>query len=129
MPFSDGVFVGDTLYVAGHMRRHPKTGQAPADPEQEARLATDGIKTTVEAAGLSMDEVLSAQVFCTDLKLYERFNAVYKTYLHGHHPARAFIGTDKPSRWKVQSDWDCHQQNRTGIRFLFALKAAFVLLV
>ena len=55
----------------------------------------DGIKTTVEAAGLSMDEVVSVQIFCTDLKLYETFNAVYRTYFRRHYPPRAFIGTDK----------------------------------
>jgi reactive intermediate/imine deaminase len=95
LPFSDGVLVGDTLCIAGHIGLDGKTGQAPADPEQEPRLVMDGIKTTVEAAGLSMDEVVSVQIFCTDLKLYETFNAVYKTYFHGHYPARAFIGTDK----------------------------------
>jgi 2-iminobutanoate/2-iminopropanoate deaminase len=95
LPFSDGVLVGDTLYIAGHIGLDPKTGQAPADPEQEAHRVMDGIKTTVEAAGLSMDDVVSVEIFCTDLKLYETFNAVYKTYFHGQYPARAFIGTDK----------------------------------
>ena len=95
LPFSDAVLVGDTLYIAGHIGLDGKTGQAPADPEQEARRVMDGIKTTVEAAGLSMDEVVSVQIFCTDLKLYETFNAVYKTHFHGHYPARTFIGTDK----------------------------------
>jgi 2-iminobutanoate/2-iminopropanoate deaminase len=95
LPFSDGVLVGDTLYIAGHIGLDRKTGQAPADAEQEARLVMDGIKTTVEAAGMSIDDVVSLQIFCTDLKLYETFNAVYRTYFHGDYPARAFIGTDK----------------------------------
>jgi len=92
LPFSDGVLVGNTLYVAGHIGIDPKTGQAPADPEQEARLVMDGFSKTVESAGLTMDDVVSVQVFCTDLKFYETFNAVYKTYFHGNYPARAFIG-------------------------------------
>src|SRR5215469_4084848 len=95
LPFSDGVLVGNTLYIAGHIGTDPKTGQAPADAEQEARLVMDGIKRTVENAGLSMDDIVSVQVFCTDLKLYDTFNGVYKTYFHGDFPARAFIGTDK----------------------------------
>jgi enamine deaminase RidA (YjgF/YER057c/UK114 family) len=32
------------------------------------------------------------QVFCTDLKNYETFNNVYKTYFRGDYPARAFVG-------------------------------------
>jgi len=95
LPFSDGVLVGNTLYIAGHIGLDPKTGMAPADAEQEAHLVMDGIKRTVEEAGLSMDDVVSVQIFCTDLKLYDTFNAIYKTYFHGDFPARAFVGTDK----------------------------------
>jgi len=94
LPFSDAVLVGNTLYIAGHLGLE-KTGQPPAGAEDEARLVMEGIKSTVEAAGLSMEDVVSLQIFCTDLKLYETFNAVYKTYFHGDYPARAFIGTDK----------------------------------
>jgi 2-iminobutanoate/2-iminopropanoate deaminase len=55
----------------------------------------EGIKKTVEAAGFTMDDLVSVQIFCTDLNLYDAFNAVYKTYFHGEYPARAFIGADK----------------------------------
>lgn len=92
LPFSDGVLVGNTLYIAGHIGLDSKTGQAPADAEQEARLVMDGVKQTVEQAGLTMDDIVSVQVFCTDLKYYETFNNVYKTYFHGDYPARAFVG-------------------------------------
>lgn len=95
LPFSDAVLVGNTLYLAGHIGLDPKTGQAPEDPALEARLVMDGIKKTVEAAGMSMDDIVSVQIFCTDLKYYSTFNDVYKTYFHGDFPARAFIGTDK----------------------------------
>ena len=95
LPFSEGVLVGNTLYIAGHIGLDPKTGLAPADAQAEAHLVMDGIKKTVEAAGLSMDDVVSLQIFCTDLKLYDTFNAVYRTYFHGDFPARAFIGAEK----------------------------------
>lgn len=92
LPFSDGVLVGNTLYIAGHIGLDPKTGAPPASPEDEARLVMEGVKSTVEQAGLTMDDIVSIQVFCTDLKFYETFNNVYKTYFHGDYPARAFIG-------------------------------------
>jgi 2-iminobutanoate/2-iminopropanoate deaminase len=95
LPFSDAVLVGNTLYIAGHIGLDPKTSQAPADAELEAHLVMDGIKKTVENAGFTMDDMVSVQIFCTDLKLYDTFNNVYKTYFHGDFPARAFIGTDK----------------------------------
>src|SRR4051812_4047157 len=92
LPFSDAVLAGNTLYVAGHLGLDAKTGQAPPDAEQEARLVMDSVKQTVESAGLSMDDMVSVQIFCTDLKLYETFNGVYKTYFHGDYPSRSFIG-------------------------------------
>jgi len=92
LPFSDGVLVGNTLYIAGHIGLDTKTGMPPPTAEDEARLAMEEIKETVESAGLSMGDVVSIQVFCTDLKLYETFNGVYKTYFHGDYPARAFVG-------------------------------------
>jgi 2-iminobutanoate/2-iminopropanoate deaminase len=95
LPFSDAVLVGDTLYIAGHIGLEEKTGAPPASAEDEARLAMNEIKQTVEAAGMTMDDLVSVQIFCTDLKLYETFNGVYKTYFHGDFPARSFIGTDK----------------------------------
>ena len=92
LPFSEGVLVGNMLYIAGHIGLDAKTDMPPASPEEEARLVMDQFKQTVESAGLSMDDVVSIQVFCTDLKLYETFNGVYKTYFHGDYPARAFLG-------------------------------------
>jgi 2-iminobutanoate/2-iminopropanoate deaminase len=95
LPFSDAVLAGNTLFIAGHIGLDPKTSVPPASAEEEARLVMDGIKQTAESAGFNMDDIVSIQVFCTDLKLYDTFNAVYKNYFHGDYPARAFVGTDK----------------------------------
>jgi reactive intermediate/imine deaminase len=92
LPFSEAVLLGDTLYIAGHVGLDAKTNLPPANAEDEARLVMDQVKQTVESAGLSMDDVVSMQIFCTDLKLYDTFNTVYRTYFHGNYPARAFLG-------------------------------------
>jgi 2-iminobutanoate/2-iminopropanoate deaminase len=94
-PFSDAVREGNTLYVAGHIGIDPKTGNAAAGAETEARLVMEGVKHTLERAGFGMDDLVSVTVYCTDLALYDTFNRVYAEYFHGHHPARAFIGVDK----------------------------------
>jgi 2-iminobutanoate/2-iminopropanoate deaminase len=95
LPFSDAVLSGDTLYVAGQIGIDTHTGNAPTDPSAEAHLAMDAVKRTVESAGLTMDDLVSVTVYCTDLELYDTFNAVYRAYFHGHYPARAFIGSSK----------------------------------
>ena len=95
LPFSEGVLVGNTLDIAGHIGIDPKTGKPGASAEDEAKLVMDGIKQTVEAGGLSMDDLVSVQVFCSDVANYDAFNAVYRTYFHGEYPARAFLGSGK----------------------------------
>jgi 2-iminobutanoate/2-iminopropanoate deaminase len=93
LPFSNGVLVGDTLYIAGHIGVDPKTGKVPANVEDEARLVMEAIKKTVEEAGMAMDDIVSIQVHCPDLTLYDTFNKVYRTYFHAPYPARAFLGS------------------------------------
>ena len=93
LPFSDGVLVGDTLYLAGKIGIDPETGRAPEDVEKEIRLLLDGMKTTLAAADMTMDDLVSVQIFCPDLSLYEKFNDIYRTYFTKDFPARAFIGS------------------------------------
>jgi len=93
LPYSDAVLVGDTLYLAGRIGIDPQTGKAPENVEKEIRFLLDGIKTTLAAADLTMDNLVSVQVFCPDLSLYDKFNEIYRTYFTKDFPARAFIGS------------------------------------
>lgn len=93
LPFSDGVLVGDTLYLAGKIGVDPETGRAPDDVEKEIRILLDGVKTTLAAADMTMDDLVSVQIYCPDLSLYEKFNEIYRTYFTKDFPARAFIGS------------------------------------
>ncbi len=93
LPFSDGVMVGNTLYLAGRLGIDPKTNQVPEDIEQEVRLLMDGFKAALAEAGMSMDNLATVTIYCPDLTLYDKFNGVYRTYFGKNFPARAFIGS------------------------------------
>jgi 2-iminobutanoate/2-iminopropanoate deaminase len=93
LPFSDGVLVGNTLYLAGRLGTDPKTNTIPADIEQEIRLMLDGFKSTLAQAGMTMDNIVTVTIYCPDLTLYDKFNGVYRTYFGKDFPARAFIGS------------------------------------
>jgi enamine deaminase RidA (YjgF/YER057c/UK114 family) len=91
--FSNGVLVGDTLYLAGHLGLDPKTNKPPATPEAEAKLVLDEFKATLARAGMTMDDLVQVQVFCPDVALWQKFNGVYRGYFGKDFPARAFIGS------------------------------------
>ena len=95
LPFSSGVIADDTLYIAGTTGVDPTARNKTIGAEEEARLAMNQVKQVVEQAGMTMEDVVSVQVFCTDLANYDAFNRVYRTYFHGKYPARAFVGVDK----------------------------------
>jgi len=92
-PFSDAVLAGDTLYLAGRIGFLPGTRQLPATAEEEARLVLDQFKTVLGEAGMTMDDLVSVQVFCSDVSLFDTWNKVYPTYFGKELPARAFIGS------------------------------------
>ncbi len=91
-PFSDAVRVGQTLYLAGRIGLDPATQKPPADAATEARKVMDEIKAVLAQEGMTMDDLVTVQVFCSDLSLYGTFNDVYRGYFTKGFPARAFIG-------------------------------------
>ena len=93
LPFSDAVLSGNTLYLAGKIGIDPETGKPPAELEKEILFLLDGIKATLKEADLTMDDLVSVQVFCPDLTLYDKFNEIYRTYFIKDFPARAFLGS------------------------------------
>lgn len=86
-PFSGAVLVGNTLYLSGVLG-----GSATTTAEEGARAALDSMKGTLEAAGMSMDDLVSVQVFAADLADYAGFNTAYRSYFTREFPARAFLG-------------------------------------
>jgi 2-iminobutanoate/2-iminopropanoate deaminase len=93
-PFSNGVLAGGTFYVAGHIGIDASTQKAATNVDTEVHLMLDGVKKTLAAQGLTMDDLVSVTVYCTDLTLYDAFNGVYRGYFHEPYPARAFIGVN-----------------------------------
>jgi 2-iminobutanoate/2-iminopropanoate deaminase len=93
LPFSDGVLAGNTLYLAGRMGIDPATGRAPADIDAEIQLLFAGVEAVLAQAGMTMDDLVSVQIFSPDLSLWEQFNAAYVKRFTRELPARAFIGS------------------------------------
>ena len=93
LPFSNGVLVGDTFYISGHLGLDQATKKIPANVEQEIRFMLDSFRGTLSRAALTMEDLVFVQVFCPDVSLFEQFNSVYRTHFSHDFPARAFIGS------------------------------------
>jgi reactive intermediate/imine deaminase len=95
LPFSEAVRHGDTLWLSGQIGVVPGTLQlVPGGMEAEARQTMDNIRTTLEAHGLSMADVVKCTVMLADMAEWGRFNEIYRTYFTGRFPARSALGAN-----------------------------------
>ncbi len=85
-PFSGAVVVGDTAYLAGVLGSGDTT-------EAAATNGLTNLQSSLKAAGMTMDDLVSVQIFCPDVAYYDEFNKVYRTFFKQEFPARAFLGS------------------------------------
>jgi 2-iminobutanoate/2-iminopropanoate deaminase len=88
---SPGVDTGDYLYISGQGPRRAD-GTIPSTPNAQFRQALDNIKAVVEAAGLTLQNIVYAQVYLTDMGSYSELNRVFAEYFPKTPPARAVLG-------------------------------------
>jgi 2-iminobutanoate/2-iminopropanoate deaminase len=79
------------------------SGQLPVDPsasqqrigsiEEQTKQALANLETILEAAGSDMAHVLKTTVYISDIRLWDRVNAVYGSVFGAHKPARAVVPT------------------------------------
>ena len=91
MPFSPGVQFGDTLYCAGQTGSDLKTGEYPADFEQEVHQTFQRIGIILKAAGMDYSDAVDAKVYLTDISLFGQMNSVYTQYFKKDRPARTTV--------------------------------------
>jgi 2-iminobutanoate/2-iminopropanoate deaminase len=95
VPLSDAVRVGDTLYLSGQIGIQPGTLKlVPGGIREESRQAMTNIRTTLEAHGYSLGDVVKCTVMLADISKWGEFNEVYLTFFSGKYPARSALGTN-----------------------------------
>lgn len=95
LPFSEAVRVGDTLYLSGQVGVVPGTLKlVPGGIAAQARQAMENIKAVLATQGAGMGDLVKCTVMLADMSKWNEFNEVYKTFFHGHYPARSAMGVN-----------------------------------
>ena len=88
--YNEAFVVDDLVFAAGQLASDFKTGVPPearkkdgfpfygSDIELQTTYVLENLKKTFEAAGSSLDHVVKAQVFLTDLDDFHGFDSVWK---------------------------------------------------
>ena len=91
-PFSQGTKADGRVYVSGQGPVDPDSGDVVSqDVGEQTAQTIENIEAILESAGSSLDDVLKANVYVTDMDDYETVNEVYGEYFSEPYPARAAV--------------------------------------
>ncbi len=89
-PYSIGVKTGHLLFTAGQIALDPTNGNLVSGSiEAETRQVLLNVKAILEAAGTSLENVVKATVFLSDINDFSRMNVVYGEFFSQNPPARS----------------------------------------
>lgn len=102
-PFSPGLSVGEWIFLSGQGGFDPKTGKMVSDDLVEQTEQTfNNIETLLEAAGATLDDVISCLVHLVDLADFPAFNATYEQKFPGVKPVRTTVRADLVAGMRVE---------------------------
>jgi 2-iminobutanoate/2-iminopropanoate deaminase len=97
-PCSQGIKSGNFLFISGQGPIDPKTGQMSGDDiEKQTRRTLTNVRSIVEAAGLSMADVVKVSIFLRTMDDFKKMNDIYKTFFQENPPARTTVEAKSPS--------------------------------
>lgn len=96
-PYSQAIQSGKLVFVSGSLPFDPdgKIDYSQQDVTAQTRRVIDNIALELAAAKLSLDDVVSATVYVTDVEDFPAVNKVYASYFHPPYPARTFVQVAK----------------------------------
>lgn len=91
-PYSQGVLVGNLLFISGQLPINPLTGElVKNDFKGAARQALMNVIEIVRASGGDTRNIVKVTVYLKDITKFSEFNEVYSELLGDHKPARAVV--------------------------------------
>ncbi|MDE1169655.1 MAG: Rid family detoxifying hydrolase [Verrucomicrobium sp.] len=97
-PYSQGVRVGDLVFLSGQIPTDPATGAFPEGIAAQTEQAIKNITALLAVEGLTLAHVVKASVFMADLAEFAAMNEVYARHFASAPPARSTFQVAKLPR-------------------------------
>ena len=88
-PYSQAIVAGDLVFTAGQLGLDPATGTLVDGVEAQAEQVLRNIAAILEAAGLSMADIVKTSVFLADMADFATVNGIYAKHMPDPPPARS----------------------------------------
>ena len=90
-PYSQAIDTGSFLYASGQIPLDSATGAIPEGITAQTRQSLANVCAILDAAGLSVDNVVKTTVFLSDMANFGAMNEVYATVFTEPYPARSAV--------------------------------------
>ena len=90
-PYVHAVMAGDIVFTSGQLGLIPETGVLAEGVEAQAEQAIKNLAAVLEAAGMTLANVVKTTVFLADINDFAAINAIYANYFTGDAPARSCV--------------------------------------
>jgi len=90
-PYSHAVVANGFVFISGQGPVDPATGVMPDAFKDQVRQTLSNVRTILEAAGTSLDNVVKVNAYVTDLTRFAQFNEVYEEFFGQDPPARTTV--------------------------------------
>jgi 2-iminobutanoate/2-iminopropanoate deaminase len=90
-PYSQAIVVGELMFCSGQLGLDPTTGELADGVEAQADRALRNLRAVLDAAGLTLGDVVKTTIFLADMADFATVNAVYATYMPDPPPARSTV--------------------------------------
>ena len=90
-PYSQAIEANGMVFVSGQLPIDQPAVVMLVGVGAQARQSLENIKHILEAAGLTMADIVKTTVFLQDMSLFAGMNGVYATYFDGAFPARSAV--------------------------------------
>ena len=89
-PYSQGITVGDFVFTSGQIPVNPATGEIPKGIAAQAEQSCKNVAAILEAAGVTMENVVKTTCFLAEMSDFAAFNEVYAQHFISK-PARSCV--------------------------------------
>lgn len=92
-PYNQAVISGDLMFISGQVAFDPNTDELVLDDIQsETKQVMENLKSILEEANLSFDNVVKTTIFLSDMNDFQQVNEVYGSYFSNDQaPARETV--------------------------------------
>jgi 2-iminobutanoate/2-iminopropanoate deaminase len=95
-PYSPVVVSGDTVWTAGQIAYDAEGNLIRGGIAEQTRRSLENVRTCLEAAGCTMDDVVKVNAYLADLGHLAGYNDVYREFFDEPYPARSSVQAGLP---------------------------------